>query len=119
MNIFSGWDPSVLKDVVRIRPTRTTDRNDEYLDYANPASREVAYECVVAPVTGSEQDAGRNSTTTQWSVIDMTSEPGWWDEDDRVEVDGVEYQIEGTPQSNGSPTGALSHTYLLINRTEG
>lgn len=116
---FAGWDESVVKDVVRVRPRRTTDRQDEYLDYADPASRDVAYECIVAPITGSEQEAGRNSQTTQWSVIDMNSGPGWWDADDHLLIDDVEYQIEGVPQVNGSPTGALAHTYLVVNRTEG
>jgi len=116
------WDDSASKTAYRIRPAVVDERGSTYLDYTaeGGAARAAAYDVVVQPVTGAENgDAGRQAVLAQYSVTDRNSPPQFWQDSDHVEIDGVEYQVEGHVQRWGSPTGALSHTYMLVNRWEG
>lgn len=105
--------------VVRLRPAEVQDRLDTYLDYTQ-AARTPVENCVVEPVTGMENNTqNRDAVLAQYSVTDLESPKGFWQDTDHVEIDGVEYQIEGHAQYWASPTGALSNYYLLVNRWEG
>lgn len=116
--LFSGFD--FENTVARVRPLRTTDRGDEFLDYGDGAIVTLVEDATVVPVTGMESTtAGRDATMAQFAVTDTTSPKGFWDSSDLVEIDGIRYQIEGPIQDWPSVTGDLSHIYLLVNRWEG
>lgn len=105
-----------VRTVYRVRPVTVMDGRDEVLSYTDPAARNSA-RVIVQPVTGREDNNGqRDATLAQFSIMDQESVPGWWQDTDRVELDGVLYQIEGHVQEWPEP---LPHQYFLINRWEG
>lgn len=113
------FDWQETETVVRLRPVEVTDRLDKYLDYAQ-AARTPVDDCIVEPVTGMENNTqNRDATLAQYSVTDMNSPRGFWQDTDHVEIAGVEYQVEGHAQYWRSPTGGLNNWYLLVNRWEG
>ena len=115
--LFSGFDTG--NAVSRIRPLVTVDRGDEFLDYAAGTATPVDG-VIVAPVTGMEAlTPGRDATMAQFSILDFDSDRGFWQDTDHVDIDGTEYQIEGSVREWPSPTGELAHTQLLVNRWEG
>lgn len=117
--MFSGLDLDM--EVSRIRPRVASDRGEEYLDYGDDVVTVTPVEGAIAvPVTGMEATTpGRDATMAQLAVTDTESPKGFWQATDLVEVDGVRYQIEGSPQEFPSVTNDLAHTYLLVNRWEG
>ena len=104
------------RTVYRIRGVDVLDGRDTVKSFADPAARTEAT-VIVQPVTGREDQTGnRDATLAQYSVMDQDSPAGFWSDTDRVEMDGVQYQIEGHVQDWPEP---LPHTYFLINRWEG
>lgn len=104
------------RDVYRVRGVKVMDGRDEVLSYTDPAARTLAT-VIIQPVTGREQaETGRDATLAQFSVTDQDHTDGWWLDTDRVEIDGVQYQIEGHVQEWPEP---LPHSFMLINRWEG
>lgn len=104
------------RDVYRIRPVKVMDGRDQVDSYTDPAAR-VAASVIIQPVTGREDNNGnRDATLAQFSVIDQEHPAGWWLDTDRVEMDGVQYQVEGHVQDWPEP---MPHAYFLINRWEG
>lgn len=100
------------RDVYRVRGVEVMDGRDKVLSYTDPAARTPAT-VIVQPVTGREaQDGQRDATLAQFSVIDQDNPAGFWIDSDRVEMDGVQYQIEGHVQDWPEP---LPHAYFLIN----
>lgn len=110
--------PSFAREsLVRIRPTRTSDRRDEFLDYENPESTKVIKGCVIDPITGAENISNRNAEFSQWQV--MMPARADIDSDDHIEYRGKIYQIQGSIQDQPSATGTLDHIYFVMNRWEG
>lgn len=106
------------RQVFRLRPATVMDGRDQVVtwDPAQGASRDAAYP-IVQPTTGQEnQVGGRDATMAQFQVIDQDSGPGWWVDGDRLEMDGLVYQIEGHVQDWPEP---LPHAFFLINRWAG
>ena len=104
------------RQVFRVRGVEVKDGRDTVLSYTAPGARE-AVDVIVQPVTGMEDTlGGRDATMAQFSVMDQDSGPGFWRDNDRVELDGVLYQIEGHVQDWPEP---LPHAYFLINQWEG
>lgn len=106
------------RDVYRIRAATVLDGRDTVRtwDPAQGATRTLAT-VIVQPTTGREdQNGGRDATLAQFQVIDQDSPSGWWDDQDRLEMDGTVYQIEGHVQNWPSP---LPHAFFLINVWEG
>jgi hypothetical protein len=104
------------RDVYRVRGVEVLDGRDKVLSYTDPAARTLAT-VIIQPVTGREdQNGSRDATLAQFSVIDQEHPAGWWRDADRLELDGVQYQIEGHVQDWPEP---IPHTYFLINRWEG
>jgi len=106
------------RQVYRIRPGVVMDGRDQAVTYdpAQGATRSAAW-VIVTPTTGQEsQQGGRDATMAQFQVIDQDSGPGWWQDTDHLEMDGLEYQVEGHVQDWPEP---LPHTAFLINRWEG
>jgi hypothetical protein len=104
------------RTVYRVRGVEVLDGRDIVLSFDVPAARTEA-RVIVQPVTGREDSNGnRDATLAQYSVTDQDSAPGFWRDTDRVEMDGVQYQIEGHVQEWPEP---IPHAYLLINRWEG
>lgn len=104
------------RTVNRVRPVRVLDGRDYVNSYTAPGAK-TAVDVIVQPVTGMESQApGRDATMAQFSVMDQDSPAGFWQDADRVEIDGVQYQIEGHVQDWPEP---LPHAYFLINRWEG
>jgi hypothetical protein len=104
------------RDVYRIRPVDVLDGRVTVKSYTDPAARTLA-SVIVQPSTGREDSNGnRDATLAQFSVIDQEHPAGWWQDADRLEMDGVQYQIEGHVQDWPEP---LPHTYFLNNRWEG
>lgn len=100
------------RDVYRLRPVQIMDGRDLVDSYADPAARTLV-EVIVQPVTGREdQNGGRDATLAQFSVMDQDSPAGFWRDNDRLEMDGVVYQIEGHVQDWPEP---LPHTYFMVN----
>lgn len=104
------------RDVYRVRPVDVLDGRDTVKSYTDPAAKTLAT-VIVQPVTGREDNNGnRDATLAQFSVIDQDNPPGFWQDTDRVEMDGVQYQIEGHVQDWPEP---LPHAYFLINVWNG
>lgn len=104
------------REVFRVRGVEVPDGRDMVLTYGDMAPHTPAT-VIVQPVTGREDQTGnRDATLAQYSVMDQDSPAGFWSDTDRVEMDGVQYQIEGHVQDWPEP---LPHTYFLINRWEG
>lgn len=105
------------RDVYRIRAVEVLDGRDIVNSYTDPAARTLVEGVIVQPVTGREDNNGnRDATLAQYSVMDQGNPAGFWRDTDRVEMDGVQYQIEGHVQDWPEP---LPHAYFLINRWEG
>lgn len=105
------------RTVYRIRPTIVLDGRDEVRNYVVPPAARDEATVIVQPTTGREdQFGGRDATLAQFNVIHEDAEPGWWKDDDLLEMDGDRYQIEGHVQDWPEP---LPHAYFLINRWEG
>lgn len=104
------------RTVHRVRPVKVQDGRDLVDSYTAPGAR-TAVDVIVQPVTGREdQQGGRDATLAQFSVMDQDSPAGFWRDNDRVEMDGIQYQIEGHVQDWPEP---LPHAYFLINVWEG
>lgn len=104
------------RDVYRVRPVDVLDGRDTVKSYTDPGARTLAT-VIVQPVTGREDNNGnRDATLAQFAVIDQDHPAGWWQDTDRLEMDGVQYQIEGHVQDWPEP---LPHAYFNINRWEG
>lgn len=104
------------RQVFRVRPVKVLDGRDQVDSYTAPGAR-TAVDVIVQPVTGREdQTGGRDATLAQFSVMDQDSPAGFWRDSDRMEMDGVLYQIEGHVQDWPEP---LPHAAFLVNRWEG
>lgn len=104
------------RQVFRLRGVEVQDGRDTVLSYTDPAARTAAT-VIVQPVTGREdQNGSRDATLAQFSVIDQDNPAGFWQDTDRVELGGVQYQIEGHVQDWPEP---LPHAYFLINVWNG
>ena len=105
------------RDVYRVRAVKVMDGRDEVLSYTDPAARSLA-SVILQPVTGREdpRNGAGDAVLAQFSIIDQEHPAGWWLDSDRVEIDGVLYQIEGHVQDWPEP---VPHAYILINRWEG
>lgn len=106
------------RDVYRIRAATVLDGRDTVRtwDPAAGAGRDKA-SVIVQPATGREdQNGGRDATLAQFMVTDEDSPSGFWDSNDRMEMDGTQYQIEGHVQNWPDP---LPHASFLVNRWEG
>lgn len=102
------------RTVYRLRAATVMDGRDQTQtwDPAAGATRDAA-EVIVQPTTGREdQNGGRDATLAQFQVIDQDSPSGWWQDRDRMEMDGTVYQIEGHVQNWPSP---LPHSFFLVN----
>lgn len=116
--MFSGFDSG--ETVTRIRPLLVQERGDMVLDYAKGTRTVLEGAVSVQPAVGDEfTGPGRDATMAQFSILDFDSDRGFWQDTDHVDIDGTEYQIEGSVREWPSPTGELAHTQLLVNRWEG
>lgn len=115
--LFSGFSDEEFS-VVRLRPVMGSDRGEPFLDWSTP-SREGVRADVQPGNSVDQSSAGRDAILAEFAVLDYDSPRGFWQESDRVEIDGVAYQIEGRPREWPSPTGGLSHTQLFVNRWDG
>lgn len=116
--MFSGFSDEEFM-VRRLRPAISSDRGDVFLDHSR-ATPTAVDSADVQPAAGAEQSgAGRDATLGEFMVLDYSSPRGFWQDTDRVEINGTAYQIEGSVREVPSPTGGLSHTQLIVNRWEG
>lgn len=105
------------KTVERVRPTEVDDRGNVHRDYTNPESVIPIEGCIVQPMTGGENDENRSAVMRQLSI----QLPAGADvsEFDHIRYKGRDYEIVGDDQDWESPTGALDHVNLLVQRWEG
>jgi Phage head-tail joining protein. len=85
-------------------------------DWAN-AARHVVLGCRVQPERGSEYTLDRDAIVTRWRLF----APAAADirDTDRIEYEGVTYDIDGSVERWPSPTGRLAHIEARLVRTEG
>lgn len=102
--------------VHRVRAVKVLDGRDWVNSYTDPGAR-TEVDVIIQPTTGREdQTGGRDATMAQYSVMDVDSPAGFWQDTDRLEWRGVQYQIEGHVQDWPDP---LPHAAFLINVWEG
>jgi len=85
-------------------------------DWSNPSRTEVTG-CRLQPERAADYVLDREAVTTRWRLfapasIDLRST-------DRVEHNGVVYEVDGSPERWPSPTKRLAHVEVLLRRTEG
>lgn len=105
--------------IVRVRPTITTDRyGNRVLDYGADAERCTIAGAFAAPTSSASiRGDGRDGVT-----VGLTLFAPYGTElhhDDRIEVDGVLYRIEGAPAEWSSPTGWRPGVQVALVRVEG
>lgn len=109
--------PSFARHTVEIlRPAETEDHGNVYRDYSEVTPRAVNG-CVVQPATGADSATDRTAVLSQKTIIlppgtDLLPH-------DHLKYKGVEYQIIGDVQEWDSPTGALDHLFVTVQRWEG
>ena len=90
------------RTVYRVRAVRVLDGRDYVNSYTAPGAKTEA-DVIVQPTTGREdQTGGRDATMAQFMVMDQDSPAGFWRDSDRLEMDGVQYQIEGHVHPGGN-----------------
>lgn len=103
--------------VTRLRGVLADDgHGNETEDWATPDMLDIE-RCTVQPGSSQELLAGRDATLIQYTVrvcgqVDVKST-------DRIQYLGVTYDIDGQPLLWPSPTGALTHTIILLRTWEG
>lgn len=85
-------------------------------DWSDPVRAEVTG-CRLQPMPVEDYVLDREAVTTRWRLF--APEGTDLRATDRVEHDGVAYQVEGDPERWPSPTGRLAHVEALLRRTEG
>lgn len=110
---FSWWNQSVT----RLRPGTKTERGSEVPDWNNPDSK-VVNGCSVQPAATSLSQDGRvlgildGLTVYMPPTADVRS-------GDRIVYDGNTYTINGEIRNWPSPTGAVAHIQLNLERWSG
>lgn len=102
--------------ITRIRYPRITDGGVEVADRDNPTETTIGG-CWLEPARSAENTDGRTAVFTGWTVAAPPSAD--IRADDHVVYRGVEYEVVGDVMPVSSPTGALAHTQLTIQRWEG
>ncbi|MCJ1687782.1 hypothetical protein [Rathayibacter sp. VKM Ac-2927] len=102
--------------ITRIRYPRITDGGVDVADRDHP-ERTAITGCWLEPARSAENTDGRAAVFTGWTV----AAPPTADvrADDHIEYQGIEYEVLGDVLRVPSPTGALAHTQLTIQRWEG
>lgn len=109
--------PFATQTIDRLRATVTVDaRNNAVEDWETPDVLSIEG-CNVQPGMTMEELVNRDTTLIQWTVLappDADVRPN-----DRIDYRGIEYEIDGMPAAQPSPTGALNHLVILLKRWEG
>lgn len=103
--------------ITRIRPGITSVRGSDIPDWGQASSLEIAG-CSVQPAATSLSEDGRVlgilDGVTCYCPYDADVQGG-----DRIQFEGLTYEINGTPRRWRSPTGNRSHTQLNLVRWRG
>lgn len=101
--------------VTRVRGTVVSDRyNKETIDWANPDRAPIEH-CLIQPLNSDETfDAAGARVVSRWRFL------GPEDADllarDRIELDGVTYDVDGEVLHQPSATGRLNHTTATLKK---
>lgn len=111
--------PSFARQTITIRRAPlVTDHGAQVRDWdSDDVAEHSVAGCSVQPLTGQEILANRDTVQAQYRVY---APPGADVEaTDHVTFGGDDYEVVGEPLRWPSPTGALDHVELLLNRWEG
>jgi hypothetical protein len=106
------------RTIVRLRAPSVANRyGDAEADWSAATATTIAG-CALQPAGSTEfTDPTRTVVTTRWTLFlppgtDLA--PG-----DRVDVDGVTYEVDGEPLDWSAPGGNLDHVAAVLQRVEG
>lgn len=106
------------RTVTRLRAPVIENRyGDDERDWTAPASAEIAG-CALQPATSTETlDPTRQTVITRWQLF---APPGTdLAAFDRIDVDGVVYEVDGDPADWSAPGGRADHVAATLQRVEG
>ena len=110
--------PSFCRDAVTVKRAQLTDkRGTKVLDWSNPLEFELSG-CSMQPNTTTRDFDGRTIQVTEdWTIY---APPGSdLQAGDRIEWQGLEFEINGAPMPWSSPTGRVSHIWARLNEWRG
>ena len=110
--------PSFCRDSITVKRASLKDsRGTKVLDWSNPQSTTVAG-CSVQPNMTSRDFDGRTIQVTEdWTLYappqsDIVA-------GDRIEWQGMTFEVNGAPMPWTSPTGRVSHVYARLSEWSG
>ena len=110
--------PSFCKDTVTVKRAALVDsRGTKVLDWSNPTTKTVKG-CSVQPSTSTRDFDGRTlQVSEEWVLY---APPGSDIEaGDRIEWNGLTFEINGSPMPWQSPTGRVSHVWARLAEWSG
>lgn len=102
--------------VTAVHPAWITDHGSQVADWDNATTDDVTG-CRMQPRTGAEILDHRDAVTSRWLLMAPAGSPIY--PRDRIRWRDDDYDIEGYPQDQPSPTGDLDHMEIPLVRTEG
>ena len=110
--------PSFCRDSVTVKRAALVDsRGSKVLDWSNPTEIHLS-RCSVQPSTSARDFDGRTIQVTEdWTLY---APPGSdIQAGDRIEWNGVTFEIDGAPMPWQSPTGRVSHVWARLKEWRG
>ena len=110
--------PSFCKDSVTVKRAQLVDRRgSKVLDWSNPTSTTLKG-CSVQPSTTSRDFDGRTVQVYEgWTLYALPGSD--LQAGDRIEYDGLTFEIDGAPMKQPSPTGRVSHIWARLAEWRG
>lgn len=110
--------PSFCRDSVTVhRAARTESRGSTILDWSDETAHTIA-RCSVQPGSTVRDMNGRALAVTDGATLYAPAGADI-EEGDRVEFDGVTYEVDGAPRSYRSATGRVSHVEVSLKDWRG
>ena len=108
---------TILTDtVIRVRPAWADDRGASSPVWET-ATLTTITGCRFQPLVADElTELGRQGVVRRGTLYAPT---GSFTEHDRVRIGGIDYDVDGHVREWGSPTGALAHQEVPLQRVEG
>lgn len=110
--------PSFCRDTVTVKRAALVDsRGTKQLDWSDPTTKTIAG-CSVQPNTSTRDFDGRLIQITEdWTLY---APPGSdIQSGDRIEWNGLTFEINGAPMPWQSPTGRVSHIWARLSEWSG